>query len=50
MYKLQTYSGHFSGFVTAWITNAGTMFAGKEREREREREVISELRILLAKT
>jgi hypothetical protein len=38
MKKLQTYFGDFSGFVTAWITDTGTMFACSEPERERERE------------
>jgi hypothetical protein len=38
MNKLQTYFGVFLGFVTAWITDAGTMFATNEPERERERE------------
>ena len=27
MYDLQTYLGHFSGFVTIWVTNSSIMFA-----------------------
>ena len=38
MNSLQTYLGHFSGFVTVWDTNTGIVFASQIRERERERE------------
>ena len=38
MKRLQTYIGVFSGFVTAWFTNTGIVFAVQIRERERERE------------
>ena len=38
MYILQTCLGGFSGIVTLWDTNGGTVFATQIRERERERE------------